>query len=294
MKILNFGSLNLDHVYSVDHFVRPGETLASLHYQKFVGGKGLNQSVALARAGAKVSHAGKVGGDGDVLRIFLKNEGVDISHIQTSDGPSGHALIQVNSEGENCILLHGGANQKIQISDVTTVLAGFSRGDVLLLQNEISGILEIIKQAHQKGLKIIFNPAPMNDDVKNYPLELVDWLIVNRVEAADLSGEQKQDDMMSVLIKKFPRSQFILTLGSEGSVYFGKNCELIFVPAKKVKAVDTTGAGDTFIGYFLAFLVEGLEIKKCLELASAAAAICVTRKGAASSIPKREEVWNGK
>lgn len=294
MKILNFGSLNLDHVYSVDHFVRPGETLASFSYQKFLGGKGLNQSVALARAGAKVFHAGKIGGDGDVLRTFLQNEGVDVSHIRISDDPSGHAIIQVNSEGENCILLYGGANQNIQISDVTSVLSHFAEGDVLLLQNEISGIAEIIQQASQKGLKIIFNPAPMNEGVKKYPLELVDWLIVNQVEAADLSGEKNQEKIIFVLMEKFPRSQFILTLGKEGSIYFGKACEQIFVPAKKVKAVDTTGAGDTFIGYFLAFLVEGLEIKRCLELASAAAAICVTRKGAASSIPKREEVWHRK
>lgn len=294
MKILNFGSLNLDHVYSVNHFVRPGETLASLGYQKFLGGKGLNQSVALARAGAKVLHAGKVGTDGDVLRIFLKNEGVDVSRIQTLDGPSGHAVIQVNSEGENCILLYGGANQKIQNSDVTAALASFSKGDVLLLQNEISGISEIIRQASQKGLKIIFNPAPMNESVKKYPLELVDWLIVNRVEASDLSGEEDQEKIISILMKKFPRSQFILTLGPEGSIYFGKGHEQIFVPAQKVKAVDTTGAGDTFIGYFLAFLVEGLAIKRCLELASAASAICVTRQGAASSIPKRAEIWHGK
>lgn len=294
MKILNFGSLNLDHVYSVDHFVRPGETLASLGYQKFLGGKGLNQSVALARAGAEVLHAGKVGTDGDVLRIFLKNEGVDVSHIQTLDSPSGHAVIQVNSEGENCILLYGGANQKIQNSDVTAALAGFSKGDVLLLQNEISGISEIIRQASQKGLRIIFNPAPMNESVKKYPLELVDWLIVNRVEAFDLSGEEDQEKIISILMKKFPRSQFILTLGPEGSIYFGKDHEQIFVPAQKVKAVDTTGAGDTFIGYFLAFLVEGLATKRCLELASAASAICVTRQGAASSIPKRAEVWRGK
>lgn len=294
MKILNFGSLNLDHVYAVDHFVRPGETLASLDYQKFLGGKGLNQSVALARAGARVFHAGKVGDDGDELKSFLKNEGVDVRHIETSDGSSGHALIQVNSEGENCIILHGGTNQKIQTSDVTKVLGNFSNGDVLLLQNEISGISGIIRQACQKGLKIIFNPAPMNDDVKNYPLELVDLLIVNRVEAADLSGEQDQEKIISTLMKKFPRSQFILTLGSQGSIYFGNGHEQILVSAQKVKAVDTTGAGDTFIGYFLAFLVEGLEVKRCLELASVAAAICVTRKGAASSIPKREEVWHGK
>lgn len=294
MKILNFGSLNIDHVYSVSHFVRPGETLQSLKYQKFLGGKGLNQSVALARAGARVFHAGKIGEDGSALKDFLKNEGVDESCVQTSEGASGHAIIQVNAEGENCIILHGGANQKIIATDVTNTLANFSKGDFLLLQNEISEIPEIIRQAHQKGMKIVFNPAPMNKAVKKYPLEFVDWLIVNRVEAADFSDAQDQDQMISVLAEKFPHSQFVLTLGKEGSVYFGKGRTSIFVPAKKVKVVDTTGAGDTFIGYFLAFLLEGWEVKRCLELASRASAICVTRPGGASSIPKREEVWHEK
>jgi ribokinase len=288
-KILNFGSLNIDYVYQVDHFVRPGETLSCESFNKFAGGKGNNQSVALARAGASVFHAGKVGKDGIWLKEKLEDEGVDVSNIEISDGASGHAVIQVNKEGENSIIIHGGANQEIQAAGALKVINKFSEGDHLLLQNEISETGEIIKQGHEQGLKIVLNPAPMDEKVLEYPLELIDYFIVNEVEGEQLTGENDPELIIEAMRKKFTGSHVILTLGEKGAVY-AKNDTLIKVPAKKVTAIDTTAAGDTFTGYFLAFLLEGTDIECCMEIACSAAAKCVTKEGAVDSIPKRAEL----
>jgi ribokinase len=166
MKVLNFGSLNFDHVYEVEHFVRPGETITSDKYHLLCGGKGLNQSIALAHAGAKVFHAGKVGRDGQSLIERLKAAGVATSHIAIAENaPTGHAMIQVDKTGQNSIIIHGGANREIRPGDVTRVLKGFASGDYLLLQNEISSIPTIIDQAKRQRLTIFLNPAPIDKNV---------------------------------------------------------------------------------------------------------------------------------
>lgn len=292
MRILNFGSLNVDHVYQVDHFVRPGETLASLEYHVFMGGKGSNQSIALALAGAPVVHAGKLGRDGEWLKTRLAGYGVDCRFVDVVEGASGHAIIQVNRGGENAILLHGGANQAITAADGERVLAHFGPGDMLLLQNEISSIPDLMRQAHARGLGVAFNPAPMHAAVTTYPLDLIQWLVVNEVEAAELSGEHSPERILATLRRRFPRMETVLTLGREGAAYAGPD-GTIRVPAVPVEAVDTTAAGDTFIGYFLAERLRGAPPRAALELGCRAAAICVTRRGAADSIPRRSEVLSG-
>ncbi len=289
MKIINFGSLNIDHVYTVDHFVRPGETLASSNYQQFCGGKGLNQSIALAHAGATVMHAGKIGADGIKLKERLEQSGVDTSPVKVDDGPTGHAIIQVNGDGENAIFLYGGANQSIMPEDINEALAKSQPGEYLLLQNEISAIPQIMEQAARRDLNIIFNPAPANKAVQDYPLELVRQFIVNEVEAAELSGENDPERMLSQLRIRFPDASIVLTLGSNGVMYADESQKL-FTPAQKTSAVDTTAAGDTFIGYFLAERIRGTGINQSLEIACKAAAICVSRPGAADSIPQKHEV----
>lgn len=289
MKILNFGSLNLDHVYSVDHFVRPGETLGSLQYRQFCGGKGGNQSIALARAGAHVCHAGKIGRDGLALKERLEKDGVDTSFLEVVDAPTGHAIIQVIPTGENSIIIHGGANQAITGADAERVLAHFGKGDFLLLQNEISAIPEILECATVRGLTIVFNPAPMNAAVGRYPLERAHYLVVNEVEGAELTGEKDPTRIILILQKQNPYSSVVLTLGERG-VWFADGTKLVRVPANKVKAVDTTAAGDTFIGYFLAGLSQRREMEEVLQLACRAAAICVMRPGATDSIPTLREV----
>jgi len=289
MKVINYGSLNIDHVYRVPHLVRPGETLTSLSYNRFPGGKGLNQSVAMARAGVPVIHAGKIGEDGRFLAEMLAGEGVDTTFLQVNREPTGHAIIQVSAEGENSIVLFGGANKKIQPSETERIISEASRGDFLLLQNEISSLREIIEKASRKDLYILFNPAPMTKDVLSFPLHKIGTFIVNRLEGEQLSGEKKPKAIVESLQKQWPQARICLTLGQEGVLYRDRTTE-VDVSAFNVKTVDTTAAGDTFVGYFTAGLAKGLEIRRNLTLAAAAAAICVTREGAAPSIPRLEEV----
>ena len=286
--ILNFGSVNIDHVYTVPHFVRPGETLASERYAVFSGGKGFNQSTALARAGAKIAHAGMIGADGAWLKDSLASDGADVTHLAVHDEPTGHAVIQVDASGQNCIIICGGANRAITPHYAEEVLSRFGDGDTLLLQNEISAIPEIMRAAKARGLRIVFNPAPMGQEVLDYPLDLVDLFIVNEVEAAELAGtaaDSPPDTVLDSLRAKFPRAGVVLTLGSAGSVA-DIGGERVAVAAKRVKAVDTTAAGDTYIGYFLAARQRGLPLREAMEKATEAAAICVTQAGAAPSIPR--------
>jgi ribokinase len=291
MKVINFGSLNFDHVYEVEHFVRPGETITSDAYHLLCGGKGLNQSIALARAGARVFHAGKVGRDGDALIACLKSAGVDAIHVGIAETkPSGHAVIQVDKTGQNSIIIHGGANQEVREEDAERVLDHFSSGDCLLLQNEISSISEIIDRAKKLGLTIFLNPAPMDRRVSGYPLDKVDYFIINDIEGRELAGEAEPEAIIKAMLQRFPQAATILTLGENGVIYADRQTR-IFVPAEKVTPVDTTAAGDTFIGYFIAQQTRGATIENCLRTASRAAAICVTRRGAADSIPRKEEVW---
>mgnify|MGYP000132424418 CR=1 FL=1 len=289
MKIINFGSINIDHVYNVEHFVRPGETLKSESYTIFSGGKGANQSISLAHAKADVLHAGKIGQDGIWLKEKLQKSGVDTRLIKTVDTPTGDAVIQVNKEGENAIIIHGGDNQTFSDSDIQKVLSSTEVGDFLLLQNETNTVEKVLQKSKSMGLTIVFNPAPMTETIKNYPLELVDIFILNEVEGEALTNQDNPDEILNAMQKLYPKSRVVLTLGKEGVIY-AHNKQRIKAPALKVKAIDSTGAGDTFIGYFLAELSRGSEIEKCLEMGIKASALCVTRKGAADSIPKLNEI----
>jgi ribokinase len=289
MRIINLGSINIDHVYGVDHFVRPGETLESESYSIFSGGKGANQSIALARGGAAVLHAGKVGPEGAWIREKLQESGADVTLVRVVDAPTGHAVIQVNREGENAIIIHGGANRLFSSADIDRVLSRAEAGDLLLLQNEINGVAEALEKSSGKGLTVVFNPAPMTDAVKSYPLERVGIFIVNETEGGALTGERAPEAILDAMLQRYPKSRTVLTLGREGVLYADRE-QRIRVPALEVEAVDTTGAGDTFIGYFLAELSRGSAIKRCLETGVKASALCVTRKGAADSIPMLKEL----
>jgi len=289
MKIINLGSINIDHVYRVEHFVRPGETIRSEGYSIFSGGKGANQSLALARAGAKVFHAGKIGHDGIWLKDKLQLDGVDTDLIETVGTPTGHALIQVDKEGENAIITHAGANDTFTQEDIDTILDSLKQGDYLLLQNEINGIEKVLEKA--KDMSVIFNPAPMTDRVKGYPLEHVDIFIINETEGKTLTLEEDVDTILNTMQKLYPSSKTVLTLGEKGLIY-SDQYQKIKIAGLQVTALDTTGAGDTFTGYFIAELLRGSEIRSCLEMGVKASALCVTREGAGDSIPKREEVEN--
>jgi ribokinase len=289
MIITNFGSYCIDHVYCVPYFVKPGETLPSTSYEVHPGGKGLNQSLALAYAGAKVRHAGKIGRDGRWMRALLGDAGVDTTLTSVVDTPTGHANIQVTPEGENAIIICGGANKEISGGDIENALSGVSDGDHLLIQNEISCLPELLEIAASRKQRVTFNAAPMTADVKAYPLDLVETFIVNEVEGEALTGETTTENILDSMIDLYPSARVILTLGDKGAVFQDRK-ERIRQSAISVKAVDSTGAGDTFTGYFLANFINRTGISDCLEIACRAAGICVTRQGAASSIPKLAEL----
>ena len=289
MKILNFGSFCIDHVYQVPHFVRPGETLPSRGYQVFAGGKGFNQTLAIARAGVPVAHAGAVGPDGDFLLDALGAAGVDITGVRRVEIPTGHAVIQVTPAGENAIVLFAGANRTQTRNHIDQVLGGYRRGDLLVLQNEINELPHLLTQAHARGLRVAFNPAPMDADVQSLPLHAVDLLVVNEVEAADLAGAATPAEQLASLRGRLPGATIILTLGAAGAIWQDSN-QTIETPAWPVTAVDTTAAGDTFSGYLIASLAVGLPPAAAMARAARAAALCVTRAGAADSIPFAAEV----
>ncbi len=291
MHILNIGSVNIDHVYEVDHFALPGETIASTRYGIFAGGKGFNQSIALARAGAPTRHVGAVGRDAAWLIERLQREGIDIAQIKATDMPTGHAIIQVARTGENAIVLHGGANGTVAAEDVARAVASCSRGDFLLVQNETSAVAEAIREGKRRGVKVVFNPAPMSPAVHDYPLQDVDLFILNETEAEDLTGRSTPELVRVDMVASFPDAATVLTLGREGAVFMNAT-GILHQPGCAVKAIDTTAAGDTFIGYFLAEFMRTGEPVKALKLGCRAAAISVTRPGASDSIPWLQEVLN--
>ncbi len=289
MKILCFGSLNLDHVYRVHAIVRPGETISSLGVETHCGGKGLNQSIALAKAGAPVWHAGAVGEDGQALIRRLQNASVHTDLIEHLDGPNGSCVIQVDDEGQNSIVLFGGTNQRIDRAYVDEVFAHFEKGDLVLLQNEISCLPYILEKAATKQMTVILNPSPMTKELMTMDLSAVSFFILNEVEGGDLTGETDPDRILKGLEERYPKAETVLTLGGNGSCFHGKG-QTIRQMAYPAQAIDTTAAGDTFTGYFIADYYASGDAAHALDLASRASAIAVTRPGAADSIPLRSEV----
>ncbi len=291
MQVLNFGSLNIDHVYTVDHFVAPGETLASLNYSVNAGGKGLNQSIALGRAGVSTFHAGMIGPDGRFLKDILAQAGVNTDNIITDVLPTGHAIIQVEKiSGQNSIILYPGANRRIRTEDMCRILHAAQAGSYLLLQNEINDIPFLITEGKKCGLRVVFNPAPCGKEVAAYPLELCDLLLLNEVEAAFLTSCAEPEAAANALASRCPESEIVITLGKTGALYRFHD-EKIFVPAREVEAVDTTGAGDTFTGYFLAAKLRGMDAESSMKCATLASSIAVSRPGAAQSVPEASEVF---
>lgn len=289
MKVLNFGSLNYDYVYQVDHMILPGETMDTAGMEMHFGGKGLNQSVALSRAGVSVRHAGMVGEDGQELLDLCEKSGVDASLIRKVSGKSGHTIIQLDKDAQNSILLYGGSNRRITREYVDEVLSGFEKGDIILLQNEINEMPYIIDTAYERGMQIVLNPSPFNEVLLACDLRKISVFLLNEIEGFQISGEREPDRILDKMMEKFPDARVVLTLGSDGVVYRDKQ-ETHRQGIFRVKPVDTTAAGDTFTGYFVASMMNGLPVQEALRVCAKASAIAVSRMGAADSIPTMEEV----
>ena len=289
MRVLNIGSLNIDYVYSVDHIILPGETEATGSRNTFLGGKGMNQSCALAKAGVEVYHGGMIGEDGKMFLDACKEYGVNDQFIKIVDGPSGHTVIQIDKNAQNSILLYGGANQKLTTEYVDEVLSHFGSDDSLLLQNEVNLLPYIVDKAYEKGMQIALNPSPFNEKLDAVDMKKISIFLLNEVEGFQLTGEKETDAIIAKLRALFPHARIMLTLGKDGAVYVDEK-QQVFQPIFKVKAVDTTAAGDTFTGYFLAGLLDGMPVPEILKMSAKASSIAVTRAGAVPSIPYRDEV----
>ena len=291
MKVLNYGSLNVDYVYSVDHIIVGGETQHSSKMEIFSGGKGLNQSIALAKAGVPVYHAGIVGNDGDILLDACKEAGVNTKYIRRLPVKGGHTMIQVDKNAQNCIILYGGTNQMQTREFVDEVLADFGEGDYLILQNEINMLDYIIDQAYEKKMKIVMNPSPFDDKLNSCDLGKVYLFLVNEIEGEQITGCKDKDQILDALAEKYPNARFVLTLGSDGAVYYdGK--EKVFQDIFKVKAVDTTAAGDSYTGALAVALSQDKNIEDAMDFASKVGALSVLKEGAQSSLPTLEDVKN--
>lgn len=288
-QVYCLGSLNLDFVYQVDSIVSPGQTIKSLEVQTHLGGKGGNQSIALARAGANVSHIGSIGADGIELRRNLESNGVNVQFVRVGEVRTGHAIIQVQRSGQNAIIVEAGANGSISEELIRTALETAEPEDWLLAQNETNLVPWAIEYAKKRGVRIAYNPSPFDAETVTAVLPYLDLIILNETEGRDLTGESDPLLIIKGVRGRAPRLDIALTLGGDGA-YLASNEETYFQPAQKVTAVDTTGAGDTFLGYLLGSHTRGIDKKNALERASRAAAVCVTRRGAAASIPLAVEI----
>ena len=284
MRVLNIGSLNIDYVYRVSRFVRPGETMHASSLGTGCGGKGLNQSIALARAGVEVWHAGMIGANGAFLREKLAENGVHTELVREAPESTGHAIIQVDDSGQNSILLYGGANRCLTEAFVEAALSRFTPGDLVLLQNETTAVGAAIAGAKRRGLRVALNAAPADENLLQMPLEKLDFLLVNEVEGAFLAGTEEPEKIAAILTARYPATTLVLTLGASGALA-AQDGKSVFAEAFQVPVTDTTAAGDTFIGFFLRGIQGGWPLEECLHLAAAAAALAVTRPGAADSIP---------
>jgi len=288
--LLNYGALYIDRIYTVDSFAHPGEAVSSTGFSLTPGGKGLMQSIAAARAGALVYQAGKIGADGQMLLDVLSENGVHTGYIKKVNGSyCGHTVTQVNKYGNNCILQHGGTNYEITPDEIDQVLDSFSAGDILIIQNEINNIPYIVEKASNKYLKIVLNPSPVNSVVKDLDLNKISYLILNEVEGGELTGESRPVRIMDNLLSHFPHLKVVLTLGKFGTIY-GDELNRIQQGAYPVEAVDSTAAGDTFLGYFISRIAMGSPSWSAMKIAALAAALSVTRVGALTSIPSWGEV----
>lgn len=282
--IFNLGSINIDHFYRVPHLPAAGETLAARGYTMGLGGKGANQSAAAAKAGARVAHIGAVGPEGLWAIDRLSGWGVDTAHIARLDTPSGHAIINVDEAAENTIVLYPGANWAMPLALVQDALKLAGPADTLILQNETAHQAEAARLASAKAMRVMYSAAPFDVDAVRAVLENVTILALNAVEADQLCAA------LGLALDQIDVPELLVTRGAQGADWRSRAGDRAFAPARKVTAVDTTGAGDTFAGYFAAGRDKGLSPQQALQWAGAAAALKVTRQGTADAIPTAAEV----
>ena len=290
MTIFNLGSINIDYIYTLPHLVTAGETLAATSFQAALGGKGANQSIALARAGADVRHAGRIHQADDGWLADMRDAGVDCAHILSGDLATGHAIVAVDAcSGENQIILSPSSNHALTEDMISPFLSSARPGDWALAQNETNLTEPFLHAAKQAGLQICYSAAPFVAEVTAGLLPIVDLLVVNHIEAEALEA------FTGAPLTALDIAHVIVTRGAKGASYLGQQDAPFDEPAHPVEAVDTTGAGDTYLGYVLAGLDEGVTVRAAMHQAAKASALQVTRLGASAAIPTRAELdaWQG-
>ncbi|MDF7639489.1 ribokinase [Lactobacillus sp. ESL0791] len=293
------GSINLDTNLRVERMVRPGETIHAKEHYSAAGGKGANQAMAAARCGTRTNFIGAVGNDlpGKQMLNLLKDEGINISGIQTiKDESTGQAFITVDDVGQNSITLYSGANYDFTVDDVAQNADLINSSDFVLAQFEtpLAATLRGFQIAHEKGIKTILNPAPAIKEIPQELLEVTDMITPNETEAETITGVHVTDlasaKQAADKLHALGVSAVIITIGAKGAFYdFAGQSAL--VPAYKVKAVDTTAAGDTFIGAMVSQLKPDFSnLKAAINFANKASSLTVQSYGAQPSIPYKKEV----
>lgn len=285
MTVFNLGSINVDLFYRVPHLPEPGETLPATAHETGLGGKGANQSVAVAKAGSIVRHIGMIGRDNPWVLDRLTGYGVDVTHVGRVDAATGHAIIMVDEAGENAIVTFAGANYQQSLTAISSVLESAAAGDIFMMQNEVSLKCEAARLAREKGLFVVYSAAPFKPELVEELLPFVDLLVLNEIEAGQLA------EALGKPVADIPVPHILITRGSKGVSWRDQASEeAIDMPAFSVEPVDTTGAGDCFIGFTVAGLDQGFGRAEALRLGAAAAALKVTRHGTADAIPSYPEV----
>lgn len=298
MAVLVFGSVNIDRTFRLPHWIALGETILSSSLSVQAGGKGANQAFALARAGIGVTLASTIGSDGLWIKDLLTQNAIDTTLMNVKDESyTGTATILLDGMGRNSIVLYGGCNRENEREYIDSVLSRFNEGDWIVLENEINNLDYIVSKALERRMHICFNPSPFEDALLSLPLKSMDLIVVNEIEISQLRGLTIEDDIaayrrvLSETAEDFPDTSILLTLGEKGSLFLEKGKkEILYCDIIKTEAVDTTAAGDTFLGYFLASVIEGRTYTEALKRAAKASSIAVSRKGAMDSIPSAEEV----
>ncbi len=289
--ILNFGSINIDYVYRLKTLPQAGETLSCQEFERCLGGKGINQSIAIARAGGAVKHIGAVGADGAFALAQIADMGLDTNDIRVTDTATGHAVICLDKQGENHIIIHAGANAELTENQINSALDANANPQTppnsqwIVIQNETNLTEYIAKSAKQRGLSLAYSAAPFDATACQTILPYLDILAVNETEATALSHA------MQTPITDLKIPTLLITKGAKGAELW-QNGACISVRGLPVKAIDTVGAGDTFFGSFIARLQNGTPAQEALNYAASAAALQCTRKGAATAIPDQKTVLN--
>jgi len=281
--IYNFGSINVDHVYRVEHLPAPGETIAASQHQTFLGGKGINQSIAISRAHGEIRHIGAIGPDREWVIRQIEDAGIKTDYISIVAAPTGHAIINVDDDGENAIVIFSGANLCLTEEQITKNLAAAMPQDWVLLQNETNLAAEICNEANNRGCKIAYSAAPFIAETTLELLPFASLLVLNEGEAVALGAA------LNCAPINIPIPELLVTCGNKGA-WLRTQDQTFKQNAFSVSPVDTTGAGDTFLGSFLALYDQGSNAQDALRYAAAASALQVTKPGAALAIPLRQEV----